>query len=45
MLVEGRKGAKPGLVVEDPLVIYDGDGYSREVLAMYETRTSVSPQS
>ncbi|MDW7644515.1 MAG: tRNA1(Val) (adenine(37)-N6)-methyltransferase [Desulfuromonadales bacterium] len=45
VLVEGRKGAKPGLVVEDPLVIYDGDGYSREVLAMYETRTSVSPQS
>ncbi|MCP3175531.1 tRNA1(Val) (adenine(37)-N6)-methyltransferase [Desulfuromonas sp. KJ2020] len=44
VLVEGRKGAKPGLLVEDPLVIYAGDGYSREVLAMYETKTSVPPQ-
>ncbi|BCA80555.1 tRNA1(Val) (adenine(37)-N6)-methyltransferase [Desulfuromonas sp. AOP6] len=43
VLVEGRKGAKPGLAVEGPLVIYDGDGYSREVLAMYEARTSVPP--
>lgn len=43
VLVEGRKGSKPGLTVESPLVIYDGEGYSREVLAMYEARASTTP--
>jgi len=44
ILVEGRKGAKPGLAVESPLVIYHGEGYSSEVLAMYEARASVLPE-
>ena len=40
LLLEGRKGGQPGLVVEKPLYVYhDGTGrdYSREVLAMYDT--------
>ena len=35
VLVEARRGGRPGLVVEAPLVIYAGEGYSAEVLAMY----------
>lgn len=35
VLVEARKGGRPGIVVEAPLLIYEGDGYSAEVLAMY----------
>ena len=37
-LVEGRKGAKPGLGVEPPLFIYAGPGreYSDEVLRLYQ---------
>jgi len=35
VLVEGRRSGRPGLTVEAPLFIYDGEGYSAEVLAMY----------
>jgi tRNA1Val (adenine37-N6)-methyltransferase len=37
VLVEGRRGAKPGLVVEAPLVVYDGPGrrYTSEALKIY----------
>lgn len=35
VLVEARKGGRPGLAVEPPLLIYERDGYSAEVLAMY----------
>ena len=39
VLVEGRKGGRPGLRVESPLVIYRGRGeernYSEEILALY----------
>jgi tRNA1Val (adenine37-N6)-methyltransferase len=35
VLVEGRRGGGPGLSVEPPLWVYDGDGYSSEVRAMY----------
>ena len=35
VLVEGRKSGRPGLTVEAPLYIYEGEGYSPEVLAMY----------
>lgn len=35
VLVEGRKAGRPGLTVEAPLYIYEGEGYSAEVLAMY----------
>ncbi len=31
LLVEGRKGGRPGLEVESPLFVYDGDDYSKEV--------------
>ncbi len=38
LMLEGRKGGRPGLVVEEPLFVYrEGTGrdYSDEVLAMY----------
>lgn len=35
VLVEARRGGRPGLMVEAPLVIYDGEGYGAEVLAWY----------
>ncbi len=35
VLVEGRKGARPGLQVEAPLFVYAGEGYSAEVLEIY----------
>ena len=34
-LVEARRGGRPGMVVEAPLLIYEGEGYSAEVLAWY----------
>jgi tRNA1(Val) A37 N6-methylase TrmN6 len=36
VLVEGRRGGRPGLAVEPPLYIYDGEDYTPEVLACYE---------
>jgi len=41
VLVEGKKSARPGLIVEKPLYIYRGEGrdYSEEVLSMYEGRS------
>lgn len=38
VLVEGRKGGNPGMTVEAPLIVYEGEGreYTEEVLAMYE---------
>lgn len=35
VLVEARSGGRPGLVAEAPLVIYDREGYSAEVLVWY----------
>ena len=36
LLIEGRKNAKPGLLVEKPLVVYSADGnYSEEVALIY----------
>lgn len=35
VLVEARKGGRPGLAVEPPLLVYAGEGYSAEVLDMY----------
>ncbi len=37
VLVEGRKGGRPGLAVEPPLIVYRGAGrdYTQEVLRMY----------
>jgi tRNA1Val (adenine37-N6)-methyltransferase len=35
VLVEGRKGGRTGLSVEGPLFVYDGEGYSAEVLSIY----------
>ncbi len=35
VLVEGRKNSKPGLVVEAPLYIYEGDEYSQEVRSIF----------
>jgi tRNA1Val (adenine37-N6)-methyltransferase len=38
VLVEGFKEGKPGMIVEAPLLVYNGEGqdYTEEVLAMYE---------
>lgn len=40
VLVEGRKNGRPGLQVEKPLIVYQGEGrdYSPEVLEMYATQ-------
>lgn len=36
MLIEGRRGARPGLLFEKPLLLYDGDGRkTAEFSAMY----------
>jgi tRNA1Val (adenine37-N6)-methyltransferase len=35
VLAEGRKGSGPGLKVEPPLYVYDGDDYTGEVLNIY----------
>lgn len=35
VLVEGRKGGRQGLQVEAPLFVWEGEGYSEEVLGMY----------
>jgi tRNA1Val (adenine37-N6)-methyltransferase len=38
VLVEGRKNGKPGVAVEAPLIVYQGEGrdYTAEVLSMYK---------
>ena len=36
VLVEGRRGGRPGLALEAPLVIFSGEGYSAEVRAIYD---------
>ena len=35
VLVEGRRDGKPGVRIEAPLVVYDGEAYSSEVLKIY----------
>lgn len=35
VLVEGRRGGRSGMVVEAPLFVYEGEGYTAEVLAIY----------
>lgn len=35
VLVEGRKGGRPGLDVGPPLFVFDENGYSQEVLQIY----------
>ena len=35
VLVEGRRGGAPGMVVETPLFIYGESGYTEEILDMY----------
>ncbi len=34
-LIEGKKGAKPFLEVTEPLVVFEGDGYSEDMKKMY----------
>lgn len=36
VLVEGRKGGRPGLRLEAPLIVYEGEEYSPEVQAIYD---------
>ena len=36
VLAEGRKGGRPGLKLEQPLIVYDGEQYTPEVQAIYE---------
>lgn len=36
VLVEGRKGGRPGLKVESPLVIFEGEEYTEELLEIYD---------
>ncbi|OGR33779.1 MAG: hypothetical protein A2005_09715 [Desulfuromonadales bacterium GWC2_61_20] len=43
VLVEGRKGGRPGLVVETPLLVRDGGGYSPEMAALYASCAGGSP--
>ncbi len=43
VLVEGRKRGGPGLRIEPPLYIRDGEEYSPEVLALYEGRILSRP--
>ena len=41
LLIEGRKNAKPGLLVEKPLVVYSADGnYTEEVALIYGKQIS-----
>jgi tRNA1Val (adenine37-N6)-methyltransferase len=35
ILVEGRRGGAPGMVLEAPLFIYGENGYTEEILGMY----------
>ncbi|HKI50662.1 MAG TPA: tRNA1(Val) (adenine(37)-N6)-methyltransferase [Geothermobacteraceae bacterium] len=35
VMVEGRRAGKPGLKIEPPLYIYEGDHYTEDVLACY----------
>jgi tRNA1Val (adenine37-N6)-methyltransferase len=35
VLVEGRRNGRPGMLVEAPLYVYDGENYTAEVLEMY----------
>ncbi len=35
VLVEGRRNGRPGMMVEAPLYVYDGENYTAEVLAIY----------
>lgn len=35
VLVEGKRGGKPGMTVEPPLNIYDGDEYSEYMKMLY----------
>ena len=35
VLVEGRKGGRPGMAVEAPLFVYSGEEYTREVAEFY----------
>jgi len=35
VLVEGRKGGRPGIKIEAPLLVYEGDAYTPEVQALY----------
>lgn len=39
VLLEARRNGRPGLQVEAPLYVYDGDGYSAELLACYGDMT------
>lgn len=34
VLVEGRKGGRPGLLVSSPLVVYEGEGFGAEMQAL-----------
>ncbi|HKL48020.1 MAG TPA: tRNA1(Val) (adenine(37)-N6)-methyltransferase [Desulfuromonadales bacterium] len=44
VLVEGRKGAGPGLHVEPPMFVFKENGYSDEVLGIYgERKKAVQP--
>ena len=45
VMVEGRKHGRPGLKVDSPLIIYDGEGrqYSEQVLAIFD-RLGVADQ-
>lgn len=35
VLVEGRKGGRPGMQVEAPLILYEGDEYTQEARALF----------
>lgn len=45
VMVEGRRGGKPGVRIEAPLVVYDGNTYSSEVLRIYGEEGERRPRS
>ena len=38
VLVEGRRDGRPGVRIEPPLVVYDGETYSLEILKIYDEK-------
>lgn len=45
VLVEGRKGGKPGMVIESPLILYAGENYTPEVEAIFRGERLPRPEN
>jgi len=40
VLVEGRRGGRPGLALEAPLLVFAGEDYTQEVRELYDDEAS-----